>query len=65
LCVAALPLPLGACLTSTTGTDKSVTLRTVQIVCVSRKDRLTKPTETQIASNNAALESMGARADCK
>jgi hypothetical protein len=48
---------LPACQRTTTGTD--VTLQSIKFVCLSRKD--TPPTKRQVAENNTALLSLGAR----
>lgn len=52
---------LPACQTTSSGTK--VVTDSVKIVCLSRKD--TEGTKRQVAENNAALKSMGARRKCK
>ena len=61
--ICALVIPLAACQTIGSGT-KSVTLETIKMVCLSRKD--TPGTILQVAENNAALASLGApKPNCK
>lgn len=64
LLIPLLALPLGGCLTNTGAGTKSVTLETIKIVCLSRKD--TQGTIIQVAENNGALVALGApKPTCK
>jgi hypothetical protein len=57
-------IPLQGCLTAGSGTSNRVTIESIRIVCLSRKD--TDGTKRQVVENNAALESLGAKTpDCK
>ena len=60
-----IALPLGGCFATFGGSgQKDVTLETIKIVCLSRKD--TQDTKVQVAQNNGALKALGApKPDCK